>query len=317
MTRTFGRDGSGAAYTSRTSMRGSQVASASRTARVTAVPVAALLTPKTRSWMPQPKSGRITRSPGEVARIVQIDCRTLSSPSSVSSIWPPPSRPTGKFHPRPRKSVSAIGQPISTLPAATTVPAGRSAGSLQVRALSPARAAGLPLIFTVALPCWIVALFAGGRWKLVPGAVGRCGGVLSAVLPAVATGMPDILTSELSPPLSTPAKGCGSGVGTGGVPGTMTMCVSTATTRSPCLAAGCPMGSSVLVDVHRAALDGELARRFQVHALAAFGLYRGRGGDLHAFAAQLQLSVVRRDRDVAAGGDRDAVVFGVDDDGVL
>src|SRR5215471_17764848 len=225
MTRTFERDGSGAAYTSRTSMRGSQVARASLTARVTAVPVAALLTPKTRSWMPQPKSGRITRSPGEVARIVQIDWRTLSSPSDVSPIWLPPSRPTGKFQPRPRKSGSAIGQPIMTLPTAITVPAARSVGSLQVRALSPFRAAGLPLIITVALPCWMVALLVGGFWKLVPGATGTCGGVLSAVLPTVAAGLPDILTSELSPPLSTPAKGCGSGVGTGGAggPGTMTM----------------------------------------------------------------------------------------------
>src|SRR3984957_20299541 len=225
MTRTFGRAGSGAAYTSRTSMRGSQVASASRTARVTAVPVAWLLTPKTRSWMPQPKSGRIIRSPGEVARIVQIDWRTLSSPSDVSPIWPPPSRPTGKFQPRPRKSGSAIGQPIRTLPTAITVPAARSAGSLQVRALSPFRAAGLPLIFTVALPCWIVALFAGGRWKLVPGAAGTCGGLLSAVLPTVAAGRPDILPSGPTPPLSTAAKGCGIGVGTGGPdgPGTMTM----------------------------------------------------------------------------------------------
>src|SRR5437762_3464349 len=50
-----------------------------------------------------------------------------------------------------------------------------------------------------------------------------------------------ILTSVLTPPLSPPAKGCGNGTAAGGVPGTRTMWVSTATTWSPCLAAGCPI----------------------------------------------------------------------------
>src|SRR5206468_4681149 len=59
--------------------------------------------------MPQPKSGRITRSPGEVDSIVQIDWRMPSSPEGTSSIWPPSSRPTGKFQPSPRKPLSAIG----------------------------------------------------------------------------------------------------------------------------------------------------------------------------------------------------------------
>ena len=39
-----------------------------------------------------------------------------------------------------------------TVPAAITVPPGRSEGSLQVNAVSPFRAAGLPFTFTVALP---------------------------------------------------------------------------------------------------------------------------------------------------------------------
>src|SRR6185369_13702144 len=55
----------------------------------------------------------------------------------------------------------ASPQPIITVPAATTVPAGRSDGSLQVPAMSPLRAAALPLIFTVGLPILIVPLLAG------------------------------------------------------------------------------------------------------------------------------------------------------------
>src|SRR5512146_474216 len=101
-----------------------------------------------------------------------------------------------------------------TVPTAMTVPAGRSAGSLQVVAVSPFRAALLPLIFTVALPILMVALFAGGFWNEVPGGVKMCGGVLSAVLSTVAAGMPMMFTSELKPPLMIPLNGCGSGVGT-------------------------------------------------------------------------------------------------------
>src|SRR5579872_7470780 len=207
---------------------------------------------------------------------------------------------------------------MNTLPAATTVPAARSTGSLQVSALSPARAAALPLIITVVLPCWMVALLAGGRWNAVPGAVGTCGGTLLAVLPVVA-GRPEMLTFVLRPPLSTPEKGCGSAVGAGGVPGTMTMCVSTATTRSPCFAAGCPIGSSrpVLVDVHHAALDGQLSCRLDVHGLAGLDRHRGCGGDLHALPAQPQLPAARLDSDGAGGGDRDAVVLGADHHRVL
>ena len=45
-----------------------------------------------------------------------------------------------------------IQPPINTVPVAMTVPMGASAGSLQVIATSPLRAAGLPPICTVALP---------------------------------------------------------------------------------------------------------------------------------------------------------------------
>ena len=77
--------------------------------------------------------------------------------------------------------------PIKTVPAATTVPAGRSAGSLQVMALSPLRAAGLPLMSTVPLPSCTVALLLGGFWKGPP--CGTCAGVLVAVLPCTAAGL--------------------------------------------------------------------------------------------------------------------------------
>src|SRR6185436_13843125 len=132
----------------------------------------------------------------------------------------PPSRLTGKPQPTPRElALIAMpfpwSQPIITVPAATTVPAGRFAGSLQVSATSPLRAAALPLIFTVGLPTLIVALLAGGLWNAVPGGVGICAGVLSAVLSTVAAGMPMTLTSLDRPPLRMPVNRCGRGVGTG------------------------------------------------------------------------------------------------------
>src|SRR5262245_31796997 len=116
---------------------------------------------------------------------------------------------------------------MNTLPAAITLPTGWSAGSLQVTAVSPLRAAALPLIFTVVLPTLIVPLFDGGLWNDVPGAVGTCAGELSAVLSTVAAGLPMIFTFELSPPSIAPANGCGSGVGVG-PGGTSTTWVSSA-----------------------------------------------------------------------------------------
>src|SRR5262245_4220527 len=96
-------------------MRGSQRASAERTAPVTALAVRASLTPKTRSWIPQPKSGRMTRSPGAVDRMVQIDLRIPSSGPGVRWIWPPASRPSGKSQPRPRKPGAVSGRPLLML----------------------------------------------------------------------------------------------------------------------------------------------------------------------------------------------------------
>jgi hypothetical protein len=93
--------------------------------------------------------------------------------------------------------------PIATVPAATTCPTGRSAGSLQVFAGSPLRAAGFPLIRTVALPMRIVARFVGGRTKDPP--AGMWGGRLVAVLLTVAPGIPMTLTFELNAPSSSPA----------------------------------------------------------------------------------------------------------------
>ena len=67
-------------------------------------------------------------------------------------------------------------------------------------------------------------------------------GRLVAVLSAVAAAAPPILTDVESALSRTPEKGWGRGVGTGPPgDGTMTMCVSTATTWSPCFAAGFPI----------------------------------------------------------------------------
>src|SRR6266481_2771149 len=105
---------------------------------------------------------------------------------------------------------------MSTFPTATTVPTGASTGSLQVSAVSPARAAGLLLIMTVALPLMMVPRFEGGFTNVPP--IGTCGGVFVAVLPTVAAGMLWMLTLLLRLPSMMPLNGCG--VGTGGlVPG--------------------------------------------------------------------------------------------------
>src|SRR5262249_43166897 len=118
---------------------------------------------------------------------------------------------------------------------AMTVPPGVSAGSLQVSALSPMRAAVLPLIFTVALPAFSVALSLGVLTNEPP--IGTCPGVLVAVLPSNAAGEPSMLTSFERLPSMIPENGCGPMIG-GAVPGGWIWCVSTAMTRSPFLAAG-------------------------------------------------------------------------------
>ena len=74
-----------------------------------------------------------------------------------------------------------------------------------MRAVSPARAAGLPLIITRALPAMMVPLFVGGLENEPP--IGMWGGVLSAVLPKVAAGSPITLTFVLRFPLMIPMNG--------------------------------------------------------------------------------------------------------------
>src|SRR5215212_8067127 len=191
---------------------------------------------------------------------------------------------------------------MKTVPTATTVPAGRSLGSLQVVALSPLRAACLPLIRTVVLPILIVDLSAGVFWKEVPGGIGIWAGEFWAVLSTVAAGLPMTFTSPESPSLSEPLNRWGSGIGTGGPggAGTITMCVSTAITLSLCLAAGCPMPPSrhfqagaALVEVDRRA--GQLHRPggFDVDARVALEVQAARGRDLE-LALALDLHVAGR-----------------------
>src|SRR3954468_15880949 len=59
--------------------------------------------------MPQPKSGRIVRSPFAVPRMTQMDWRTLSSYSATASA-PPSSNATGNCQPRPRKTLYIVPQ---------------------------------------------------------------------------------------------------------------------------------------------------------------------------------------------------------------
>src|SRR5262249_32703141 len=66
---------------------------------------------------------------------------------------------------RPADAEELGAHPTSTVPTAITFPTGWSAGSLHVSAVSPMRAAALPLIFTFWLPTLIVALFFGGFWN--------------------------------------------------------------------------------------------------------------------------------------------------------
>src|ERR1700737_4649506 len=94
-----------------------------------------------------------------------------------------------------RESRDRAQPPISTVPTATIEPTGSGAGSLQVVAVSPARAAGFLLMSTVPLPLMIVALFVGGTTKVPP--IGIWEGVFVAVLPIVAANAPPILTSLL------------------------------------------------------------------------------------------------------------------------
>jgi hypothetical protein len=84
---------------------------------------------------------------------------------------------------------------METVPVAWTVPAGSGAGSLQVIAVSPDRAAGLELIKTVELPLIMSAWFRGGTTKVPPD--GTCGGWFAATLPTKAAGFDSMLTLVL------------------------------------------------------------------------------------------------------------------------
>src|SRR5260370_41207406 len=103
---------------------------------------------------------------------------------------------------------------MRTVPTATTGATGASAGSLQVSAVAPERAAGLLLIKTVALPLMMEPRLDGGMTKVPP--MGTCGGVLVAGLPTVAAGMCIMFTVLRGPPAVMPLRGWGGG---GGGPG--------------------------------------------------------------------------------------------------
>src|SRR5256714_11478021 len=106
------------------------------------------------------------------------------------------------------------GQAISTVAVvAWTTEVGAGAGSLQVLTGSPIRAAGLPSISAVALPCVIAPCFVGGTWTGPP--AGMCGGLFMAIEPTTAAGDPAISTSGLQPLVMVPLNGHGVGVGIG------------------------------------------------------------------------------------------------------
>src|SRR4030095_1264297 len=114
-----------------------------------------------------------------------------SNPRPIERTWRRQSAPCrlrrrrpGRETANPRREISVpalCAHPMETVPFATTFPSGKSSGSLQVIALSPLRAALLPLIFTVELPNLIVALLAGGGFKKETRAAGEGGGGCCAV----------------------------------------------------------------------------------------------------------------------------------------
>src|SRR5438105_2586264 len=83
-------------------MRNSCLASASSTWWPTSVWVEVLLGAKTKSWMRQPHSGRICRSPRAVPMMMRTDSSMLLS---YLLSWTPPLGPTekGNLKPTPRK----------------------------------------------------------------------------------------------------------------------------------------------------------------------------------------------------------------------
>jgi hypothetical protein len=88
-----------------TVMRGSQRASELCTSKAARPAVRALAGANTRSWMPQPNSGRMGRSPNAVPRISRIDSR-ISACSVTSATDPVGSMRTGNARPEPMNSAA-------------------------------------------------------------------------------------------------------------------------------------------------------------------------------------------------------------------
>src|SRR6516162_9862971 len=70
--------------------------------------VSASFTSNTSLWIPHPKSGRITRSFGAVARMIQIESSILRSSLDSRTSESESLRSTGHCHPLPRKSTFII-----------------------------------------------------------------------------------------------------------------------------------------------------------------------------------------------------------------
>ena len=115
-------------------MRGSYLTSASRTRCTTSAMVRALFGANTRSWMPQPKSGSIGRSPGAVARISRIDSSMRCS-SRACAIRPFGVTCSGNFQPMPRKrrSGACVSMGASREPDFGAAADGRVAGCARSR----------------------------------------------------------------------------------------------------------------------------------------------------------------------------------------
>src|SRR5690348_7045271 len=140
--RTTALSSSGTAATESSEIRGSHRASASRTFCSIRPRVFGLTGAKTCSHMAQPKSGRITRSPGAVVRIIRIAASISSAPLTSRTLPPGVSR-TGKLHPDPIKS------PVLTRPAHCGYPSrpadrpgGRRVAASPLPLVEPVRLAG-------------------------------------------------------------------------------------------------------------------------------------------------------------------------------
>src|ERR1700722_12361740 len=105
--------GSAVTFTCNTSMRGSQSTSDSCTWVAMACMVAVFTGSKTKSLRPAPKSGRITRSPGLVPRMIRTDWATSASYSAMSML-PALLTSGGKLQPIPRKAFCGFAFTMAT-----------------------------------------------------------------------------------------------------------------------------------------------------------------------------------------------------------